>query len=47
MQVFDSDVPYQIEPELESWEMDEEGNMLRVVFYLKSSKRYYTYKLRG
>ena len=42
-----SDVPYAIEPKLESWEMEEDGHMLRIVFYLSSKKSYYTNRLRG
>ena len=45
-QAFDSDVPYSIEPKLESWEMDEDGNLLRIQFYLSSQKTYYTNSLR-
>ena len=45
-QAFDSDVPYSIEPKLESWEMDEDGNLLRMQFYLSSQKTYYTNSLR-
>ena len=46
LEAFDSDVPYAIEPKLESWEMDEDGHLLRIVFYLSSNKSYHTNSLR-